>query len=58
MFPQQILSCSLNFFKELIYRKPYGQLDEEVHVNNKLKRFVGSIPLIGLGVGGMIGEWK
>jgi hypothetical protein len=56
MFRQRILPCSVNFFKELIFRKPYKELEEELHINNELKRFVGRIPMIGLGVGGMIGK--
>ena len=54
---QRLWSCSTDFFQQLITRKPYYEIQREIYTNNKLKRSVTSIPMIALGLGGMIGEY-
>ena len=50
-------SCSMNIFKRLALRKQMNIIQVEIDTENDLSRSVTSLQLIGLGVGGIIGEY-
>ena len=44
------------FLKQLFLRKPLEVVESETHYNQTLRRSVTPLQMVGLGVGGIIGE--
>jgi hypothetical protein len=53
---QHILSNSKYFVKQLISRKSYKDLERETHTHNMLNSYVTPVQMIGMGIGGIIGQ--
>jgi hypothetical protein len=57
MFRERILAHLRNFFQQLFLRKQMRSVQVEFDTNNVLNSYVTPVQMIGLGVGGIIGEW-
>jgi hypothetical protein len=53
---RQAISYSKNFVQRLFLRKPMGLLQVEIDTFNELRRSVTSLQMIGIGIGGIIGQ--
>lgn len=53
---RQAWSCSKSFFERLILRKQMGTLQVEIDIDNRLRRSVTIVQLIGIGIGSTIGK--
>jgi hypothetical protein len=57
MFRERLLAHLRNFFQQLFLRKQMRSVQVEFDTNNVLNSYVTPVQMIGLGVGGIIGEW-
>jgi hypothetical protein len=58
MFREPILAHLRNFFQQLFLRKQMRSVQVEFDIKNVLRSSVTPVQMIGLGVGGIIGEWN
>jgi hypothetical protein len=53
---QRVLSNSKNFVKQLFLRQQMGLVQVHIDTFNELRRSVSSLQMIGMGIGGIIGQ--
>jgi hypothetical protein len=56
MFRERIFSYLQSFFQQLILRKKMSSVQVEFDIENILRSSVTQIQMLGLGIGGIIGE--
>jgi hypothetical protein len=53
---ERVLSSSKSFVQQLFLRQPMGLVQVQIDTSNELRRSVTSLQMIGLGIGGIIGQ--